>query len=104
MQDSGPAGNLPGTEHLGVIFTEYVGVERNIGGTWTSVDSTVPATFEPISIHGRMELETWTHRPLFCVWLFPNTTVDDGDRVIRSDGSHWYVRGAPLIAPLGTHK
>jgi hypothetical protein len=99
----GPAGNLPGTEYLGVIYLEYVDVERKSGGVWGQIAGNVPATFEPLKIHTRAELETWSHKPLFCLWMFPGTPLDDGDRVIRSDGSHWYIRGAPLKAPRNTH-
>ena len=99
----GPAGNLPGTEHHGIIFLEYVHVERKIGGVWTNLASNVPATFEPIRIHGRVELETWSHKPLLCVWLLPDTPIQDADRVIRQDGSRWYIRGAPLIAADRSH-
>lgn len=99
----GPQGNLPGTEYMGVIFLEYVNIERKISGVWTQIAGNVPATFEPLKVHTRVEMEPWTHKPLYCLWLFPKTAAADGDRVIRSDGSHWYIRGEPLRAPRGTH-
>ncbi len=99
----GAQGNLPGTEHMGIIFLEYVNIERKISGTWTEVARNVPATFEPLKVHTRVKMEPWTHKPLYCVWLFPRTPAIDGDRVIRSDGSRWYIRGDPLRAPRGTH-
>src|SRR5207302_226767 len=102
-QTPGLAGSLPGTEGLGVIFLEYVNVERKISGVWTAIATNVPATFERLGLHRRVEMEPWTHKPLYGLWLFPNTPLQDADRVVRSDGSHWYVRGAPLTAPLNTH-
>src|SRR5436309_3334764 len=68
---TGPAGNLPGTESLGVIYLEYVDVERKSGGVWGQIAGNVPATFEPLKIHTRTELETWSHKPLYGLWLFP---------------------------------
>ena len=100
---SGPAGNLPGTAHLGAIFVEFVNVERKSGGVWSEVARSVPATFEEVRAPGRVKLETWTHKPLLVLWLAPVTAFMDGDRVIRSDGSRWYMRGTPLAAPLNTH-
>ena len=100
---AGLSGTRPGTESSGVIFLEYVNVERKISSVWTQLAGNVPATFEPLTLHVRYELQTWSHKPLLCLWMLPNTTIDDGDRVIRSDGSHWYIRGAPLVAPAGTH-
>ena len=99
----GPGGNLPGTAHLGVMFVEYVNVERKISGSWTEVARSVPATFEEVRFGLRAEIETWTHKPLYSLWISPATTFADGDRVIRSDGTRWYIRGAPLVAPLRTH-
>ena len=63
----------------------------------------MPAAFEPVSIHARAELATWTHKPLLCLWLYPAVALADGDRVKRADGSDWYVRGTPFLAPHGTH-
>jgi len=102
-QVPGPLGTLPGTAHTGLILLEYVNVERKISGAWTTIASGVPATFEPLSTHARLELETWSHKPLLALWLMPATSLQDGDRVIRSDSSRWYIRGAPLAGPLGTH-
>jgi hypothetical protein len=102
-QVPGAVGNLPGTERLGVIFLEYVNVERKVSGVWTAMATNVPATFERLNVHKRVEMEPWSHKPLYGLWLFPNTPLQDGDRVVRSDGSHWYIRGAPLSAPLSTH-
>lgn len=99
----GASGGVPGTQRSGLILYETVSIERKSGGVWSSVATGVPATFEVVRIHTRYEMQTWTHKPLLCVWLLPDTSVQDGDRVIRSDGSHWYVRGAPLTAPAGTH-
>jgi hypothetical protein len=99
----GPFGNLPGTEHLGILFTEYVDIERSVGGTWTRIAAGVPAAFEPVRLHTRVDLEPWTHKPLLGLWLMPDTPLEDGDRVVREDGSRWYVRGAPLAAPARTH-
>lgn len=98
-----PSGNLPATEHLGIVFLEYVNIERKSGGVWNLIAANVKATFEPLRIHTRVEMETWTHKPLLCLWLLPNTSIQDGDRVIRSDNSHWYIRGAPLMSPAKTH-
>src|SRR2546421_1400942 len=100
---SGPGGSVPGTGYLGVIFVEYVNVERKISGVWNEVARSVPATFEEVRLGKRVDLETWTHKPLYTLWLSPVTTFVDGDRVIRSDGSRWYMRGTPLTAPLRTH-
>ncbi len=100
---AGAHGNLAGTDHLGVIFLEYVNVERKVDGVWAQVALNAPATFEPVSLHRRLELATWTHKPLLCLWLMPSASLQDGDRVVRRDGSRWYVRGAPLLAPGGTH-
>ena len=97
------AGNLPATVHSGLIFLEYVNIERKSGGVWNSVASNSPATFETVSIDRRIKLETWTHKPLLCVWLPPEMAVLDGDRIIRSDASHWYVRGAAITSPDRTH-
>lgn len=100
---SEPVRRLPGTEHLGIILLESVQIERRAGGVWSRIAERVPATFEPVPIPRRVELETWTHKPLLCLWLLPETPIQDGDRVIRDDGSRWYVRGAPLTAPGRTH-
>ena len=102
-QQPGLRGNLPGTEGLGIIFLETVDIERKVAGVWTSVAADVPATFEPLNLPVREGLATWTHKPLFCIWLLPDTAIADADRVVRSDGSRWYVRGAPLAAPMRTH-
>ena len=99
----GPRGNLPGTEVAGIIFLEYVDVERKSGGVWSQIAGRVPATFEPVPVHSRQTLETWSHKPLLCLWIMPDTPLADADRVIRDDGSHWYIRGAPLLAPMKTH-
>ena len=99
----GPGGSVPGTGYLGAIFTEYVNVERKSGGVWSEVARSVPATFEEVRFGARANLEVWTHKPLYTLWLSPMTTCADGDRVIRSDGSRWYIRGTPLSAPLKTH-
>ena len=100
---TGAGGRLPGTGHLGVIFVEYVNVERKSGRVWSEVARRVPAAFDEVRIGTRAELETWTHKPLYTLWLSPVTTFVDGDRVIRSDGTRWYMRGRPVKAPLGTH-
>lgn len=92
-----------GTAHLGILFLETVQVERRISGTWTRLASDVPATFEAVSLHTRAELAAFTHKPLLCLWLYPAAVLLDGDRVIRSDGSGWYVKGTPFLAPRGTH-
>lgn len=97
------SGNLPETERSGLVFYEYVNIERKISGTWTAQASNIPATFEPMNLHGRTDMQAWSHKPLFGVWLLPNAPVKDGDRFVRYDGSHWYVRGAPLLGPGGTH-
>jgi hypothetical protein len=97
------ARRLPGTEHLGIILLESVRIERKVNGVWSRIAERVPATFEPVPIPHRVKLETWTHKPLLCLWLLPQTPIQDGDRVIRDDGSRWYVRGAPLTAPARTH-
>ena len=99
----GPGGSVSGTGHLGAIFVEYVNVERKISGSWTEVARSVPATFEEVRFGLRAKIETWTHKPLYTLWLSPTTTFVDGDRVIRSDGTRWYMRGAPLMVPLRTH-
>ena len=98
---TGPSGTLPGTEHTGVIFQEYVNVERKEGGSWTQIAANVPATFESLKTAARVDLEPWTHKPIYCLWLYPNAPLDDGDRLIRSDSSRWYVRGEPN--PSRTH-
>ncbi len=98
-----PVNNLPGTAHLGLIFLERVDVERQSGGVWGQVAARVPATFEPLSVHMRSELATWTHKPLFSLWFYPSVALADGDRVRREDASEWYVRGTPFLAPRGTH-
>ncbi len=95
--------NLPGTAHLGLILLERVDVERQSGGLWSQIAAGVPATFEPLSLHTRAELATWTHKPLFCLWLYPSIAIADGDRIKRGDGSDWYVRGTPFFAPRRTH-
>lgn len=100
---AGSAGNMPGTERCGVVFLEYVNVERKSGGVWSQVFANLPATFEPISLFTRAQLQAWTHKPLLCLWLMPDAAVQDGDRIVRSDGSHWYIRGMPLLAPGRTH-
>ncbi|MGC8668555.1 MAG: hypothetical protein ACP5VE_10630 [Chthonomonadales bacterium] len=94
---------VPGTAHLGILFLEAVQIQRRISGAWTPIASGVPATFEPVSIHTRAELAAFTHKPLLCLWLYPAATLQDGDRVVRADGSGWYVRGTPFLAPRGTH-
>src|SRR5436305_324122 len=99
----GPARNLPGTERSGLIFYEYVNIERKSGGVWNQIAEDQPAAFEPVDVHTRIELSAWSHKPLLCLWLMPDTPIQDADRVIRYDGSHWYVRGMPLLAPGGTH-
>ena len=99
----GPRGNLPGTEQMGVIFLEYVDIERKSGASWNQIAIGVPATFEPLKLHSRVGMEPWSHKPLLCLWVLPDTPIADGDRVIRDDGSHWYIRGAPLMAPMKTH-
>jgi hypothetical protein len=98
-----PAGNLPGTAHTGLILLEYAGHERKSGEDWVAVNSDLPVTFQAVQTEGRLRLETWTHKPLFSVWLPPSVSILDGDRLIRSDGSRWYVRGAPLVSPSRTH-
>lgn len=95
-------GNLPGTLHSGLIFLEYANVERKSGGVWSAIATDVPSTFERVESAGRARLETWTHKPLFSVWLAA-VSIADGDRLIRSDGTRWYVRGAPLTSPDRTH-
>jgi hypothetical protein len=85
------------------MLTEKVNVERMSGGVWTVIARSVPATFENVMPTTRQKLETWTHKPLFMLWLSPVTSFADGDRVIRSDGTRWYMRGAPMAAPLNTH-
>lgn len=100
---AGPGGSLPGTGHLGAIFVEYVNVERKISGTWTEIARSLPATFEEVRFNQRAKIEVWTHKALYTLWLSPMTTFLDGDRVIRSDGTRWYIRGTPLTAPLRTH-
>ena len=70
-----PGGNLPGTEGLGVIFQEYVDVERKSGGVWGNIARNVPATFEPMKIYTRVKMEPWTHKPLFGLWLLPDTPL-----------------------------
>ena len=102
-QTPGRSGNIPGTERSGIVFYEYVNIERKIAGTWTVMSSNIPATFEPVSLHRRSELQNWTHKPLLGVWLMPTASAQDGDRFVRSDGSHWYVRGAPISGPGATH-
>jgi hypothetical protein len=97
------AGNLPSTLNSGLIFLEYANIERKIGGVWTAVGTDVPSTFERVESVGRARLETWTHKPLFSVWLPPGASIADGDRLIRSDGTRWYVRGAPMSSPGNTH-
>jgi hypothetical protein len=92
-----------GTAHLGILFLETVQVERRVSGSWTRIASDVPATFEPVSVHTRAELAAFTHKPLLCLWLYPATSLQDGDRVVRADGSAWYLRGMPFMAPRGTH-
>ena len=99
----GPGGNVTETGYLGVIFMEYVNIERKSGGTWSQIAQNVPATFEEVKLKSRVHMETWTHKPLYTLWLSPVTTFADGDRVIRSDSSHWYMRGSPIAAPLKTH-
>jgi hypothetical protein len=103
--DSAPAvsGNLPNTAHTGLIFLEYANLERKSGGVWSAIGTNLPVTFDRVETAGRVRLETWTHKPLFSVWLSGVTSIQDGDRLIRADGSHWYVRGAPMVAPGGTH-
>jgi hypothetical protein len=103
--DTAPAvaGNLPDTAHTGMIFLEYANLERKSGGVWTAIGANLPVTFERVETASRARLETWTHKPLFSVWLSGVTSVQDGDRLIRADGSHWYVRGAPMVSPGGTH-
>ncbi|MEP6756652.1 MAG: hypothetical protein ABJA67_14195 [Chthonomonadales bacterium] len=95
---------LPGTGRSGLVFYEYVNIERKVSGTWTAQATNIPATFEPVRMEGRTDLAAWTHKPLFGVWLMPTAPVQDGDRIVRYDGSHWYVRGTPLVGPGGTHR
>jgi hypothetical protein len=97
------AGRLPGTERLALILTEYVNVERLSGEEWTLVHQSLPSTFEPVRLAQRIELESWTQKPLFNVWLLPNVDLRDGDRLVRSDGSTWTVRGMPVEAINGSH-
>lgn len=87
----------------GLVMTELVDIERCTGGVWGAVVSGVPATCEALGMRARLELETWTHKPLMRVWLLPDTDLLDGDRIVRADGSRWYVRGAPLAGPGRTH-
>src|SRR5262249_29833156 len=98
-EEPGPHGNLGGAEQWGLIFLETIDIERKISGVWTQIAVNVPATFEPLSLHSRVEMEPWSHKPLLCLWLMPDTPLADGDRAIRGDGSHWYVRGTPLVGP-----
>ncbi len=100
----GPSGAIPGTEVLGVFLNELADLERKISGTWTVVTTNAPLTFEPLKLHRRVEMAAYTHKPLQCVWALPDLDVRDGDRIHRGDDSHWYVRGAPLAAPMGTHQ
>ena len=97
------AGNLPHTAHTGMIFLEYANLERKSGGVWSAIGVNLPVTFEPVETACRVRLEPWTHKPLFSVWLSGVTSVQDGDRLIRADGTHWYIRGAPMVSPGGTH-
>lgn len=96
-------GNLPDTAHTGMIFLEYANLERKSGGVWSAIGPNLPVTFERVETASRARLETWTHKPLFSVWMSGVTTVQDGDRLIRADGTRWYVRGAPMVSPGGTH-
>ncbi len=89
--------------HGGLILLERVRIERRQGQAWTSIAEDVPATFEPLRLRTRVALEPWTHRPLLGLWLLPSAPLQDGDRVVRADGSRWRVRGTPLRGPLGTH-
>ena len=98
-----PSGNLPGTSHTGLIYLEYANVERKSGGVWSVVAPNVTATFNKVETEGRLRLETWTHKPLFSVWLPPSAGIQDGDRIIRSDGTRWYVRGSAMLSPDRTH-
>lgn len=97
------SGNLPGTDHTGLIYLEYANIERKSGAVWSVIASNVPATFEKVETEGRLRLETWSHKPLFSVWLPPSAAIVDGDRIVRCDGTRWYVRGSALVSPERTH-
>ena len=100
----GPSGAIPGTDMLGVFLNETADLERKSGGIWSVVTANAPLTFEPIQLHRRAEMASFTHKQLQCVWTLPDLTVLDGDRIHRGDNSYWYVRGTPLMAPMGTHR
>jgi hypothetical protein len=101
------ASERPGRAHGvvigGLLMTEAVGIERSADGVWTEVATEVPATFEELDLDERVALATWTHKPLLRIWLLPDVDVREGDRIVRSDGSRWYVRGAPLAGPGRAH-
>lgn len=98
---AGAAGNVPGTESIGIIYQERVNVECKKDGEWSAIQRNVPALFEPVNLSGRISLEAWTHKPLMTVWLPPCIDVQDGYRLIRSDATRWYIRGTPVMAGSG---
>lgn len=94
----GAFGNLPVSDSGGIIFQEYVHVERDINGTWELVAENMPATFDPLNLQSRTSLELWSHKPLLTVWIAKESGLKDGDRLIRYTGDRWYVRGMPRTA------
>jgi hypothetical protein len=88
-------GNLPKTERGGIIFQEYVHLERKINGAWTLIAENIPAAFDPLGLQARTTLEPWSHKPLRTIWLAMEAELTDGDRLIRFTGERWYVRGMP---------
>lgn len=96
-------GRVGGTLIGGLLMTETVAIERLADGVWTAIAAEAPATCEEVRLDERVALASWTRRPLLRVWLLPDTDLRDGDRLVRADGSLWYVRGAPLTGPGRTH-
>jgi hypothetical protein len=88
-------GNLPKTDPGGIIFQEYVHVERSLNGAWMLIGENIPAAFDPLGLQFRTALEPWSHKPLRTVWLAADAALMDGDRLIRFTGERWYVRGMP---------
>jgi hypothetical protein len=99
--ETGATGNLPGTETSGLILRETVTIERQVSGSWSVVAADVPATFTPAPMQVRVDLASVTHHALNRLWLPEGTPLADQDRVTRSDGARWYVRGAPDTGPGG---
>lgn len=100
-----PRKPLPATAATGLIFLERVRIERpgSAGAERQVMAVNVPATFEPLSLLQRERLAAYTQKPLFSVWLLPETLIAAGDVVVREDGSEWRVRAMPLRSALETH-